>query len=117
MDNEVREILATNDFLDYYNTLSPQIRNKYDYVIQIMKSQKIVNAKFVKHLENTELYEMRVSIGTNEYRTILFTIDSKNFVESSKVILLNSFLKKSKKQYQAEIQKAQKLINEMEEQI
>ncbi len=65
MDNEVREILATNDFLKYYNALPPNIRNKYDYVIQIMKSQKIVNTKFVKHLDNTELYEMRISIGTN----------------------------------------------------
>ena len=43
--------------------------------------------KFVKHLEKTDLYEMRVSVGTNEYRTVLFAIDQENVIEAKNVIL------------------------------
>lgn len=111
MNNEVRQVLATDEFLTYYNSLPQNIRNKYDYVIHILKSQKVVNIKFVKSLEKTELYEMRVSVGSNEYRTILFAVDSMSFIESTKVILLNSFLKKSSKQYKSEIEKARKILN------
>lgn len=42
-----------------------------------------VSTKFVKHLENTDLYEMRVSVGNNEYRTILFAVDKSNIIEST----------------------------------
>ena len=114
MNNEIRQIFATEEFKTYYDSLPQNIRDKYDYVIQIMKSQKVVNAKFVKNLDKTDLYEMRISVGTNEYRTILFAVDSLSFIESTKVILLNSFLKKSTKQYKSEIEKANKLLNEEE---
>lgn len=38
------------------------------------------------------LYEVRVSVGTNEYRTILVAVDTSSFMESKKVVFLNSFL-------------------------
>lgn len=69
-----------------------------------------MNKKFVKHLENTDFYELRVSISTDEYRTIMFAIDNDNFIESNTVILLNSFLKKNTKQYKSEIKIAEKII-------
>ena len=69
-----------------------------------------MNKKFVKHLENTDFYELRISISTDEYRTILFAIDNDNFIESNTVILLNSFLKKNTKQYKSEIKTAEKII-------
>lgn len=78
-----------------------------------MISQRIVNSKFVKNLENTEFYEMRVSVGTNEYRTIIFTIDTNSFIECEHAILLNGFQKKSTKQYRGEIEKAKKIINDL----
>ena len=64
--------------------------------------------------ENTVFYEMRVSVSTNEYRTILFTIDADNFMEAKNIILLNSFLKKDTKQYKSEIQKANKILESLE---
>ena len=70
--------------------------------------------KFVKKLENSEFYEMRVSVGTNEYRSVLFAIDHENVIESTKVILLNGFLKKSKKDYKREIDKAENILKELE---
>ncbi len=73
-----------------------------------------VSTKFVKHLENTDLYEMRVSIGINEYRTVLFAIDHDNFIEAKKVILLNGFLKKDNKYYRKQIDIALSILNNLE---
>ena len=75
----------------------------------------MVNKKFVKYLEGTEFYEARVSVGTNEYRTIVFTIDSQSFMESKRVLFLNSFLKKDTKQYKSEIEIARQIMNKYTE--
>lgn len=76
----------------------------------IIKTQYVVNKKFVKNLEGTEFYEARVSVGNNEYRTIIFAIESLSFMESKRVLFLNSFLKKSTKQYKGEIEIARQII-------
>jgi hypothetical protein len=57
---------------------------------------------------------MRVSVGTNEYRTILFAIDHENIIEASNILLLNSFLKKSSKDYKKNIDIAEAILNKME---
>lgn len=72
-----------------------------------------VSTKFVKHLDNTDLYEMRVAVGTNEYRTILFTIDKDNIIEANKIILLNGFLKKGTKDYRKQIKIAEAILNKL----
>lgn len=69
-----------------------------------------VSTKFVKHLENTEFYEMRISVGPNEYRSILFAIDHDNIIEAKRIILLSGFLKKSTKDYSKQIKMARKLL-------
>lgn len=63
---------------------------------------------------NTDLYEMRVSVGTNEYRTILFAIDHDNIIQSTRIILLNGFLKKSEKDYRKQINIAEKILKDLE---
>lgn len=108
--NAMRNILLTDEFLEYYHSLPDKVKEKYDYVMQIIRSQQVVSEKFIKHLENTELYEARISVGTNEYRTILFTVDSQSFIESTVVLFLNSFLKKSSNQYKSEIKKAESIL-------
>ena len=72
---------------------------------------KIVNTNFVKKLINTDFYELRIKAG-NEIRVIMFTVDHSNFVECSKVVCLNGFLKKSTKDYTKAIKKAEKLLTE-----
>ncbi len=72
-----------------------------------------IPTKFIKHLQNTDLYEMRVSVGTNEYRTVLFAIDNRNVIQSTQIILLNAFLKKSNKDYKKQIEKANKILNDL----
>lgn len=80
-----------------------RVRNKFEYVFEVVQSVYNISTKFIKHLEKSDLYEMRVSIGSNEYRTILFAIDHDNVIEARKIVLLNVFLKKSSKDYRKQI--------------
>lgn len=57
---------------------------------------------------------MRVSIGTNEYRTVIFAIDNHNFIEAGNVILLNGFLKKDNKDYRKQIEIANTILKNLE---
>ena len=91
MNSVIREILYTDEYKAYYQGLDSRTQTKYDYVEQIIRTQYVVSEKFVKHLENTDFYEARVSVGTNEYRTVLFAIETQSFMESKRVLFLNSF--------------------------
>ena len=115
MNDDIRETFHSEEYDQYYNSLDEKIKVKYDYVESIIKTQYVVNKKFVKNLEGTEFYEARVSVGTNEYRTIVFTIDSQSFMESKRVLFLNSFLKKDTKQYKSEIEIARQIMNKYTE--
>ncbi len=87
------------------------MRNKIDYALTLIIQLKVVSTKFVKKLEGTKFYEMRVSLG-NEYRVILFSMDRENFMEAECILLLNGFMKKSVKDYKAQIAIAEKIIRE-----
>ena len=110
MMETIRNILFSEEFELYYNNLESRIKEKYNYALNIIRTQRVVNKKFVKHLENTDFYELRISISRDEYRTMMFARDSISFIESNTVLLLNSFLKKNTKQYKSEIQTAEKII-------
>ena len=113
-DKIYRELYFTDCFRLFYSELQDKIKVKFDYVFEIVRTERIVSTKFVKHLVETDLYEMRVSVGNNEYRTILFAIDNENFQLAKRIIVLNGFLKKSTKDYKKQISIAEKLINEFE---
>ena len=95
MNENIRETIHSVEYDEYYASLDEKIKAKYDYVEMIIKTQYVVNKKFVKNLEETEFYEARVSVGSNEYRTIIFAIETSSFIESKRVLFLNSFLKKA----------------------
>lgn len=101
--------------MEYYNSLPENIRGKFDYAMNILRSIDVPNSKFVKKLQNTDFYEMRVSVGSNEYRTILFAIDNDSIVRATQIILLNAFLKKSTKDYQRQIELAETILNRFEQ--
>ena len=61
------------------------------------------------------LYEVRVSFGSNEYRSVIFTIDKESFVECTRLLFVTGFLKKSTKDYKKEIGKADRIIKELED--
>ena len=113
LNDIIRIIIRTPEFDEFYFSLSPKVQEKFNYVMNVVAKVYDVPTKFIKHLQNTELYEMRVSIGTNEYRTVLFAIDHSNIIQSTKVILLNGFLKKANKDYKKQIELADKILNKL----
>ena len=126
---EIRIVYKTPQFEAFYASLPAKVQTKFKYVIDVITTIYDVSTKFVKHLENTDLYEMRVSVGNNEYRTILFAVDKSNneyrtilfavdksnIIESTKIVLLNGFLKKSTKEYRKQIELAQSILKELEQ--
>ena len=110
MNEDIRETIHSLEYDEYYASLDEKTKMKYDYVEMVIKTQYVVNKKFVKNLEGTEFYEARVSVGNNEHRTIIFAIESLSFMESKRVLFLNSFLKKDTKQYKREIETARHIL-------
>lgn len=106
---QVRNLIRSVEFDVFYESLDDKIKEKIDYVLLIMTEIKIVSTKFVKKLEGTDFYEMRISMD-NEYRVIIFVIDNENFISSNKILLLNGFLKKSRNDYKSQIKIAEKVL-------
>ena len=108
----MRTILRSLEFDEFYQNLPLNVQNKVKYAMNIIAEIKVVNIKLVKKLVDTDFYELRISVG-NEYRVVLFTIDSENFMEAEQIILLNGFMKKSTKDYKKEIEKAEQIIRRL----
>ncbi|MEM1405500.1 MAG: type II toxin-antitoxin system RelE/ParE family toxin [Bacteroidota bacterium] len=92
-------------FWDFYNPLKQSVKDKVDYVLQIVVSVQRVPTKFFKHLEDG-IYEIRIEVGGNIYRIFTFFDDNKL------VILLHGFQKKTQKTPRKEIERAKKLRKE-----
>ena len=110
MNEDIREAIHSVEYDEYYAGLDEKAKAKYEYLEMIIKTQCVVNKKFVKNLEDTEFYEARISVGNNEYRTIIFAVETLSFMESKRVLFLNSFLKKGTKQYKGEIETARRIL-------
>jgi len=113
-DSNIRELYFSDEFVEFYDKLHDKIKTKFEYTLDIIRTEYILSTKFVKRLENTNLYEMRVSVSTNEYRTILFAVDNDNIILSKRILLLNGFLKKSTKDYSKQIKIAEQILRSFE---
>jgi putative addiction module killer protein len=91
-----------NYFWDFYNPLKQNVKDKIDYVLQIVISVQRIPTRFFKHLEDG-IYEIRIEVGGNIYRIFTFFDDNKL------VILLHGFQKKTQKTPRKEIERAKKL--------
>lgn len=111
---DIRVIYKSQEFELFYEGLTENVKQKFEHVFNVIQTVYALPNKFVKHLVNTDLYEMRVSVGTNEYRTVLFAIDHDNIIQSTRILLLNGFLKKSEKDYKKQICKAEKILKDLE---
>ncbi len=89
-------------FWEFYNPLPQKVKDKVDYVLQIIISVQKISTKFFKHLEDG-IYEIRIEVGSNIYRIFTFFDDNKL------VILLHGFQKKTQKTPRKEIEQAKKL--------
>lgn len=94
-----------NYFWDFYNPLQQKVKDKVDYVLQIIISVERVSTKFFKHLDDG-IYEIRVEYKSNIYRIFSFFDDGKL------VILLHGFQKKTQKTPRKEIERAKTLRKE-----
>jgi len=103
-----RKIISYKDsFLDFYKSQDLKIQEKIEYVLDLVRFEKQVPAKFYKLLEGTDgIWEIRVITTFKSIRILCFN-DKGNLV-----ILTNCFIKKSQKTPKKEIKLAEKLKNE-----
>ena len=107
----MREVLITPECVLFIEEQDSRVFNKFYQIVEIMSEVKVVNSNFVKKLTNTDFYELRIKAGT-EIRIIIFSIDNSNFSESTKIVCLNGFQKKSTKDYTKALRKAKRLLDE-----
>ena len=74
-------------------------------------NEKVVHSLFIKKLQSTKFYELRVKAG-NEYRIILFAIDHLHSSQATEVVCLMGFLKKSTKDYKRAIKTAENILED-----
>jgi hypothetical protein len=115
-NRKIRELIYTDEFKEYYNSLDMRTKDKYDDRLTLLEEVRVLSTKFVKVLVDTKenLYELRVSVGFNEYRSILFSADHDNIIQATKIVILNGFLKKSSKDYDKQIKRAINILNSLE---
>ncbi len=99
--------LYGNYFADFYEKQADNVKDKIDYVLDIIRFVDRVPKKFLRHLTGTDgLYEVRISTVSANIRIFCF------FDEGQLVILSNCFIKKTQKTPKKELRLAIKLKEE-----
>jgi hypothetical protein len=104
-----RTIYKSKAFDSFYSALNERTKKKIDYILQIIENEEIVSSKFVKKIINSDFYELRISTD-NEYRVLNLTMDNDSFINSTKILLLNGFIKKSESDYNKQIKIAYNIL-------
>lgn len=107
----MREIIISEECLSFIDNQNERVTKKFFQIISVIEEIKIVDTNFVKKIQNSDFYELRIK-AENEYRIIIFSIDHENFLQCTQAICLNGFVKKSKKDYKKAIKEAEKLLEE-----
>ncbi|MEM8527906.1 MAG: type II toxin-antitoxin system RelE/ParE family toxin [Bacteroidota bacterium] len=105
----MRTIEITTECLEFIDDQDDRVIDKFFQLLEVMSEIKVVNSNFVKKLQSTDFYELRIKAG-NEYKVVLFTFDHSNFIECTKLICLYGFQKKSTKDYKKAIRKAENIL-------
>lgn len=85
---ERKIITFGNHFRSFIESVDDSVRRKIDYVLDMLKTLKRINSKFVKLIKDG-VYELRVEWEGNIYR-VFFIFDDGNIV-----VLFNGFQKKT----------------------
>lgn len=100
-------IFYENHFLEFYQRQDQKVKEKIQYVFELIQQVDRVPEKFLKHLDGTNgLYEIRIEYQSNIYRVFCC------FDEGKLVVLFNGFQKKTQKTPQKEINKAEQLMKD-----
>ena len=110
----MRNLQFTDEFLEFINQSESNVKTKINYLFEVMKTQSVINSKVAKKLVNTDFYEIRIQVN-NEHRVIVFTLDHDNITQSKEILFLNGFIKKSTKDYDKQIKKAAKILEQWKE--
>ena len=105
----MREIDITEECLEFIDNQGERVSLKFFQLLEIIGDVKVVNANFLKKLQSTPFYELRIKSG-NEYRIVIFAIDHLNFAECTKCVCLCGFQKKSTKDYKKAVKQAEKIL-------
>ena len=89
-------------FEDFFETLSPKVRDKFIWTFQLIEEVDKVPKTYLKHIKN-DLYEVRVKFGSNIFRAFAF------FDGNKLIIIINGYQKKTQKAPKNEILKALKI--------
>jgi phage-related protein len=100
-------IFHGSHFIVFYQEQDEKVKQKIQYVFELIKQVEKVPEKFLKHLTGTAgLYEIRIENKSNIYRIFCC------FDKGKLVVLFNGFQKKTKKTPNNEIEKALRLMDE-----
>jgi phage-related protein len=104
----IREIYYFKDYyLDFFNSLSKDVKLKFNWTLQLIATVDRVPKKYLDHITNTSgLYEVRVEVGSNIYRVFCC------FDKGNLVVLMNGFQKKTQKTPKNEIELAERIKKE-----
>ncbi len=103
-----REIIFHGDyFLDFYKNLDIKVKQKIQYVFELIKQVNMIPERFLAPMTGYEgLFEIRIEYQSNIYR-IFCCFDAEQLV-----VLFNGFQKKTQKTPKQEIEKAMRLKKE-----
>ncbi len=107
----MRQIDITEECLEFIDNQDERVAVKFWQMVEVLSEIKVIHSHFVKKLQSTQFYELRIKSG-NEYRLIIFAIDHLNFNQCSKAVCLNGFQKKSTKDYKKAVKTAEKNLKE-----
>ena len=94
-------------FSDFYVKQTDKVKDKIDYVLDLIKNEERVPKKFLKFLTDSDgLYEIKVSTAFSSIRIFCF------FDDGRLIVLTNCFIKKTQKTPKKELRLAIKLKNE-----
>ena len=100
-----RIIFFESHFIEFYQNQDIKVKEKIQYVFELIKQVEHVPEKFLKHLSGTNgLYEIRIAYKSNIYRIFCC------FDKGKLVVLFNGFHKKTQKTPKKELEKAKKLM-------
>lgn len=105
---KIRNIkLFKNYYKEFYVAQAQIVRDKINYVLKMVETQRIVPKKFFRIIEGSDgIYEIRVEMENNIYR-IFCCMD-----EGAVVVLFHGFQKKTQKTPQKEIKRAEAIKKE-----
>lgn len=105
---KIRSIkLFKSYYKDFYVAQSQTVRDKINFVLRLVETQRIIPRKFFRIIEGSDgIYEIRVEVENNIYR-IFCCMDG-----GAVVVLFHGFQKKTQKTPQKEIKRAEAIKKE-----